>query len=312
VERRGDLVSRRFVFAFLCSILLIGASVVATSVPGAAASPVPDAAGSPVLVATGASPGAFDTVVIDAGHGGDDHGARGANGLLEKQLVLDIARQLTKRLQDQGLNVVMTRSEDRFVPLEERTSIANDARGSLFVSIHANASHYRGVRGIETFFASLDASDEAARKLAEAENLAFSRNEGVVPATADPLFAILGDLIATEHLMESQEFARLAQRRLATAEAARSRGVKQAPFVVLMGVQMPAVLVEIGFLTNPEEERVLRRESERSRLVEGLAESVAVFRSRYDARRGLDTPEEPGLPAKPDATGASLGAGGGL
>lgn len=229
----------------------------------------------------------FDTVVVDAGHGGDDHGARGARGLLEKDLVLDVARRLADRLREQGLRVVMTREGDRFVPLEERTSIANDARGDLFVSIHANASRYRGARGIETFFASLEATDEAARKLAEAENLAFSRGDDAPPTRADPLLAILGDLIATEHLMESQEFAREAQRRLATAEAARSRGVKQAPFVVLMGVQMPSVLVEIGFLTNPDEETVLRREKERERLVAGLAEAVRAFRERYDARRGL-------------------------
>jgi N-acetylmuramoyl-L-alanine amidase len=228
----------------------------------------------------------FDTVVVDAGHGGDDHGARGRGGLLEKDLVLDVSRRLGERLRERGLRVVMTRSDDRFVPLEARTSIANDARGDLFVSVHANASTYRGARGIETFFASLEASDDAARRLAEAENLAFARDGGAAPAAADPLVAILGDLIATEHLVESQEFARLAQRRLATAEAARSRGVKQAPFVVLMGVQMPAVLVEIGFLTNPDEERVLSREAERERLVEGLAEAVLAFRERFDARRG--------------------------
>ena len=271
--------SFRAVLLFSVSLIALIGLIGLGATGATSGDPLSDTASGPV--------GGFDTVVIDAGHGGDDHGARGSNGLLEKQLVLDVARQLAGRLQDQGLRVAMTRAEDRFVPLEERTSIANDARGNLFLSIHANASRDRGVRGIETFFASLDASDEAARKLAEAENLAFSRGEGMGPATADPLFAILGDLIATEHLMESQEFAQLAQRRLATAEVSRSRGVKQAPFVVLMGVQMPAVLVEIGFLTNAEEERVLRSESERSRLVEGLAEAVNVFRSRYDTRRGL-------------------------
>jgi N-acetylmuramoyl-L-alanine amidase len=237
----------------------------------------------------------FDTVVIDAGHGGDDHGARGRAGLLEKDLVLDVAKRLGARLRERGLRVVMTRTDDRFVPLEERTSIANDARGDLFVSVHANASTYRGARGIETFFASLEASDEASRRLAEAENLAFARGDGAPEAAGDPLVAILGDLIATEHLVESQEFARLAQRGLATAEAARSRGVKQAPFVVLMGVQMPAVLVEIGFLTNPDEERVLVREDERDRLVAGIEQAVEAFRARYDARRG---------------TGAGAGSGG--
>lgn len=229
----------------------------------------------------------FDTVVIDAGHGGDDRGARGARGLLEKDLVLDVARRLQARLRQSGLRVVMTRNEDRFVPLEERTSIANDARGDLFLSIHANASRFRGARGIETFFVSVEANDEDALRLAEAENLALAGGEGLPASTGDPLLAILGDLIANEHVMESQEFARMAQRRIATEEAARSRGVKQAPFVVLMGVQMPAVLVEIGFLTNSDEERALREEEERNRLARGLAEAVEVFRARTDARRGL-------------------------
>jgi len=229
--------------------------------------------------------GRFDTVVVDAGHGGEDHGARGPEGLVEKQLVLDLARRLQERLTGQGLRVVMTRDEDAFVPLDERTRIANQVGADLFVSIHANASRLRGVHGIETFFASLEATDEAARELAQQENLAL----GAVapPGGDDPLRAILGDLLATEHLADAQEFARLTQRRIATAEASRSRGVKQAPFVVLMGVRMPAVLVEVGFITNAAEERRLSAEAERDRLAAGIADAVAAFRSRQDARLGL-------------------------
>jgi N-acetylmuramoyl-L-alanine amidase len=228
----------------------------------------------------------FETVVVDAGHGGDDHGARGVHGLLEKDLTLDLARRLAGELRRRGLHVVMTREDDRFLSLEERTSRANDAGGQLFISIHANASKARGARGIETFFASLEASDEAAQRLAEIENRAFAEAGNGGPAPGDPLLAILGDLIATEHLVESQEFARMAQHRLATGEAARSRGVKQAPFVVLMGVRMPAVLVEVGFLTNPSEERALGQETERTRLTGGLADAVEAYRARYDARHG--------------------------
>jgi len=158
----------------------------------------------------------FDTVVLDAGHGGDDRGARGARGLLEKDLVLDVSKRLAERLSELGLRVVLTRADDRFVGLEERTSIANDARGDLFLSIHANAASARRARGTETFFASLDASDESARELAELENMSF-RKEGGPSVAEDPLVAILGDLIATEHLRESQEFARFAQERLAAS-----------------------------------------------------------------------------------------------
>jgi N-acetylmuramoyl-L-alanine amidase len=227
-------------------------------------------------------PERFDTVVIDAGHGGENHGARGAGGLLEKDLVLDVTLRLAKRLEARGIDVVLTRRDDRFVPLEERTSIANDARGDLFISVHANASRTRKARGIETFFVSLEASDEAAQRIANLENQAFGGSQ-VAKIAEDPLLGILGDLIATEHLVESQEFARLVQGRLASS---RSRGVKQAPFVVLMGVQMPAALVEIGFLTNPADERDLRSSTERDRLAEGLAGAVGEFAERYDARRG--------------------------
>ena len=233
-----------------------------------------------------ASPARFDTVVVDAGHGGEDHGARGPQGLLEKDLVLDLARRVAAKLDEQGLHVVMTRDGDRFVPLEERTRIANRADPDLFISIHANASALQRVTGIETFFASPEATDESARALAESENLAFGAS-AVRMAEGDPLRAILGDLLATAHLADAQEFAGMAQRRLATAEASRSRGVKQAPFVVLMGVHSPAVLVEVGFLTNAKEEGRLSSPAERERLVLGLAEAVAAFRARQDARLGV-------------------------
>ena len=240
-------------------------------------------------------PDRFDTVVIDPGHGGENQGARGAGGLLEKDLVLDVGLRLAKRLEERGVGVVLTRSDDRFVSLEERTSIANDARGDLFVSIHANASRARSARGIETFFVSMEASDEAAQQIANLENQAFAGSEAVARINEDPLLAILGDLIATEHLLESQEFAGLVQGRLASG---RSRGVKQAPFVVLMGVQMPAALVEIGFLTNSEEARRLRTSAERDRVADGLAGAVVEFAERYDARRGAA-----GTPADQDRSG---------
>jgi N-acetylmuramoyl-L-alanine amidase len=228
----------------------------------------------------------FDTVVVDAGHGGDDHGAKGPKGLLEKHLVLDLARRLAKRLEVQGLRVVMTRDSDHFVPLGDRTQMANAAGADLFVSIHANASALGGAHGIETFFASLEATDESARALAQRENLAFG-TAAASGGAADPVLAILGDLLATEHLADAQEFARMTQRRLATAEASRSRGVKQAPFVVLMGVHMPAVLVEVGFLTNSAEEGRLGGDPERERLAAGIADAVAAFKRRQDARLGL-------------------------
>jgi N-acetylmuramoyl-L-alanine amidase len=179
----------------------------------------------------------------------------------------------------------MTRSDDRFVPLETRTSLANDARGDLFLSIHANATRDRQVRGIETFFLSLDATDEYASGVATRENRSFRRAERV-QAARDPLTAIIGDLIVTEHLEESNEFARLAQNELASGSHT-GRGVKQAHFVVLEGVQMPAALVEIGFLTNPADEKLLDSPSGRERIVAGLVRATLEFGRRYDVRRGV-------------------------
>ena len=231
----------------------------------------------------------FDTVVLDPGHGGDDDGARGARGLLEKDVVLDVARRMARRLRSRGLEVVMTRSDDRFVGLEERTAIANDARADLFVSIHANAAEDRSARGIEVYFHSLDASDEAASRVAFLENRAFGDVDLPSLVGEDPVVGILGDLAANEQLDESSAFARMVQSRLASLGAAPSRGVKQAPFVVLHGVQMPASLVEIGFITNGGDESALRSESRRNELASALAAAVLEYGRRHDARRGVVT-----------------------
>jgi N-acetylmuramoyl-L-alanine amidase len=228
----------------------------------------------------------FDTIVLDAGHGGEDDGAHGLRGLVEKELVLDVGRRLAGRLRERALRVVMTRDDDRFVPLEERFAIANDARGDLFISIHANATKDTAVHGVETFFLAVDASDEEARRVMLLENQAFA-GSAAIPEMSDPLNAILGDLIMSDYLKESNEFARLAQRGLAGDAANHSRGVKQAPFVVLQGVQMPSSLVEIGFITNPAEAKRLRSSRARDRIAAALVDAVLEFGRRFDARRGV-------------------------
>ena len=251
---------------------------------------------SPAVAAPGAEPRGvpeapqerFDTVVIDAGHGGDDEGALGPRGNSEKKLVLGVARRLREVLRDQGLRVVMTREDDRFVPLETRTAIANDARGDLFISIHANATRDPDIRGRETFFLSLDATDEAAQRVAARENAAFGGKGAAGAAAADPLIELLGDMIANLHSRESSELAHAVQDKLALIDPARSRGVKQAPFVVLMGLQMPATLAEIGFITNRADERDLQSEGGRGGIVSALANAVLEFGRRFDARRGVD------------------------
>ncbi len=229
----------------------------------------------------------FDTVVIDAGHGGPDRGAHGSGELIEKDLVLDVARRLGLRLRAVGLRVVLTREVDAFVSLETRTAIANDARGDLLLSIHANAARTRKARGMELYFLSASASDEAASQLARRENQAFETVAVSVGPPDDALIAILSDMISNEHSRESAAFARMAYAELDPIDPDASRGVKQAPFVGLSGLQMPAVLVEIGFLTNQDDERELRTAQRREEIVESLTRAVLSYGRRYDAKRGI-------------------------
>ena len=265
--------------------LLAGCLAVLPLVGLAAGDAPPPLAG---LAAADAPPDAdrFDTVVVDAGHGGEDEGARGPRGALEKDVVLDVATRLASRLRSRGLRVVLTRDADRFVPLEQRTAIANDARGDLFVSIHANAARDRGVHGVETYFLSLDATDEAAARVAERENGAFQRSGAGVAPIDDPIVAILGNLMHNEHMSESSAFARMAQTELTRSDPRASRGVKQAPFVVLVGLQMPASLVEVGFITNARDEARLRTREGRDAIATGRAEAVLDYGRRFDALRG--------------------------
>ena len=227
----------------------------------------------------------FDTVVIDPGHGGEDRGAIGAGGLAEKNLVLDVSRRLARRLRASGLTVLLTRNEDVFVPLEMRTSLANDARSDLFVSVHANSALDEDPSGVETFFVSLRSSDEEARQVADRENGAFQASGSQV-AALDPLVGLLGDMMVSEHLTDSSDFSKMVQDELASIPGGGHRGVKQAPFVVLLGVQMPASLIEIGFLSNPRDEKALSSDAHREAIAAAMTRAVLRFGKRYDARRG--------------------------
>jgi N-acetylmuramoyl-L-alanine amidase len=273
----------------------LGAIAFATAVTAAdAPAPGGERQGSPAPAearAEGAAPAGerFDSVVIDPGHGGEDRGAAGPGDLLEKDVVLAVARRVAERLREAGLRVVLTREEDVAVALQERTRIANEAGADLFVSIHANAAPSRVARGMETYFLSLDASDEAAVRVAARENEAFGGGVSA-PGPSDPLSAILGDLTQSEHLADSDEFARLTHARLAAIDPVPSRGVKQAPFVVLMGVKMPAALVEIGFITNAKEAQGLASAERQSEIAQAIGDAVLEFGRRYDARRGASDP----------------------
>ena len=211
-------------------------------------------------------------IVIDPGHGGHDTGTIGPTGLEEKQVVLDVGLKLKKLLeQNTGCEVVMTRSDDTFIPLEERTAIANEKSADLFVSIHANASRDMSARGIETYYLNFTTSPDAL-EVAAREN-----------ATSQEAVHQLQDLIKkiamTEKIEESQDFARQVQREVYTrvtkvSGAQRDRGTKKAPFVVLIGANMPSVLAEISFLTNPHDERLLKRPDYREKIAYALYEGI--------------------------------------
>jgi len=244
--------------------------------------------------ASGTFPGARadearETVVVDPGHGGADLGARGPGGALEKDLTLAVAKKLAKLLRDRGTNVVLTRSSDVFVALPERTEIANRAHATLFVSIHANSAPEKDVAGAETYFLSLAASDDEAMRVAMTENDVF-KQEGTADEASDVVGAILGDLIRTEHLRESSELAGRIQRHLAELPGP-SRGVKQAPFVVLTGVIMPAALVEIGFITNPAESGRMRQRDRQDAIAKAVAAAIGeAMVQNSEARLAIESP----------------------
>ena len=213
-------------------------------------------------------------VVIDPGHGGHDPGAQ-ANGVTEADLVLDVALRLEKLLQQvPGLEVVLTRRTNEFVPLEERTAIANREKADLFLSIHANAHRHSAVRGIETYFLNFAMNAEA-EAVAARENATSGQTMGTLPS-------IVKAIALNDKLTESREFATVLQtqliRRMRTQSTAiRDHGVKQAPFVVLIGAQMPSVLTEIAFVTNRPEANLLKQSPYRQHIAQALKDAVVRY-----------------------------------
>jgi N-acetylmuramoyl-L-alanine amidase len=221
------------------------------------------------------------TIVIDPGHGGGESGAVGPTGETEKDLTLELARVLRARLAERlPVRVVLTRDEDASLPLDTRSAIANQNKADLFISIHLNSSLGARARGAETYFLSMEASDARAAEVAAAEN----RGAAELDDPLHDLQLILWDLAQSHHLSASQRVAALIQEELNTTLGLRDRGVKQAPFRVLMGAAMPAVLVELGFLSNPEEEERLKDPAYRSELVEALVRAIGRYRSEVDER----------------------------
>jgi N-acetylmuramoyl-L-alanine amidase len=253
----------------------------------AAGAPGPGELEEPIipLPATSRPLAEFKTVVIDPGHGGEEYGAIGPDGLSEKEVTLAVARLLKSLIEQKlGLRVILTRETDMSLSLDERTAIANNHKASLFVSIHANASRQKTAWGAETYFLSTDASDDSSRKLAALENNPLGlpgESEGM---TSD-IKLILWDMAQTQYLEESKYLASLIQNELNRSLDIRDRGIKQAPFKVLMGAMMPAVLVEVGFISNPSEENKLKDKDYQTKISVALYKSILRFKNVYEARR---------------------------
>jgi N-acetylmuramoyl-L-alanine amidase len=212
-------------------------------------------------------------IVIDPGHGGHDTGTIGPTGLMEKDLSLDVALRLGRILQERLplAEVTYTRTDDSFVALEQRTATANDARSDLLISIHANSSDDRKVRGIETYYLNFNAAP-AAMEVAAREN-------ATAQGGVHQLDELLQKIARNEKIEESRDLAESIQDALAkqTNSSARNRGVRKAPFVVLIGANMPSVLTEISFLSNPTDEQWLKKPDNRQRVAEGIYRGIESY-----------------------------------
>ena len=265
-------------------------SITSEATPVPASSPAPPAAtrGGQYSLARQLGAG-VSRIVIDAGHGGHDPGAI-ANGVREAELVLDIALRLEKLLKDKpGFDVVLTRRTNEYIPLEERTAIANREAGDLFLSIHANAGRTTSARGIETYFLNFATNPEA-EAVAARENASSAQTMGTLPK-------ILKAIALNNKLAESRELASILQtsmvRRLrAQNKTVRDLGVKQAPFVVLIGAQMPSVLAEVSFVTNRSEAALLKQQGYRQQIAQALCD--AILRYQGTLKKSTTTPADTG------------------
>ena len=246
------------------------------------------------------------TIVIDAGHGGTETGAIGPGGLQEKDATLAIARRLSAALtRTLGARVLLTRDSDSVISLDDRTALANHEKADLFLSVHANSSRATVARGSETYYLSLEASDKLAQEVANQENVAAPAPVPApgAPAQRDPsLDFILWDLAQSAHLKESSELAEAIQEELNALSGTQNRGIKQAPFKVLIGATMPAVLVETAFISNAEEEKKLANPTFQQSVADSIAKAVGRFftRRKPGAVRPGPTPgSTPAAPAAP-------------
>ena len=220
-------------------------------------------------------------IVIDPGHGGKDPGAIGPHGEKEKDITLAIGKALAKRLKEEGFEVFLTRDEDIFIPLEERTAFANKKKADLFISIHVNSNPNKSLDGVETYFLNMTKDDYAIK-------VAATENETTTKSLSDLQF-IINDLMLNSKINESSKFATYVQNSIISSHeksdhTCQNHGVKQALFYVLVGAQMPAILIETGFITNPTECKLLQKESYQNSIIDGIIHGINAY-----ANNGADS-----------------------
>jgi N-acetylmuramoyl-L-alanine amidase len=227
---------------------------------------------------------AIDCIVLDPGHGGRDPGAVGPSGLREKEITMDVADRLKTELKArlQGVSVLLTRENDMFLGLKERTQFANASRGKLFISIHVNANRARSVRGVSTYFLGVSRSPQAL-EAAQKENSVVQLEESseAYEEFQDASY-ILNSIAQSSYLKESRDLAQMVNLSLKKTMGIPDQGVHQAGYWVLIGAAMPCILVESGFISNPYEERLLKTRSFRQKIAGGLCDSVIRFINRYE------------------------------
>lgn len=242
-----------------------------------------------VLVVSTCAWAAGPVIVIDPGHGGEQDGATSPAGLLEKNVALALTRKVKAQLEaDLGATVRLTRDKDALLGLQERVDLANKLKPALFISLHANSMPTRAQRqttyGIETYFLSAAASGEQARKVAARENA--EAGAAAKGPSGDTLSFILADLQRAETHQDSSRLAYAVHEAVIAQTQAFDRGVQQAPFYVLMGLQAPAVLVEIGFISHPEESKKLADPEYQQKLAAAISAGVKQFLEQLEARDG--------------------------
>lgn len=273
----------------------------ATETPAPVPAPVapPTPAPEPAPLIDLIPPATLGAIVIDPGHGGDETGARGPNGTLEKDVTLAVARRIEAAIEGRlGIRVLLTRDGDQTVGLDERASRANNNKADLFISLHANASPRTSAGGAEVFYLSLEDYGSEAERAARGNGVALP----VFGGGTREIELILWEMAQARYIDQSATFAGMVEEELRQRVPMSARALQQAPFRVLVGANMPAVLVELGFITNPDEERMLAGEPFQNAVVQALVESIVRFRA-YLRSIQKTYPAMTPAPARPPAGG---------